>query len=248
MKKTGLIIIALAAVISAYGEFRIWSDQKGNNLEAEFVGINGKNIVLKKQDGKKMELSPLLLSSDDQEYLYGKIPDELFDPSTSALDVEKPPRLEIDFKKITDTDNNLNSSSYRIIDMFSSVTITKKNSEPYSGQMKAEVYVIGIRERDNLLALLDKATHDFYFDARHKETTFQTDHITLREYRYNSNYSTEYEGYLVVVLDEEGKALAMKSSSKKFEENYQSLAKLRKGAFFNKRYTEEHHQQSGRYY
>lgn len=132
--------------------------------------------------------------------------------------------------------------------MYSSVTIIKRNSEPYSGQMKADVYVIGFCGRESLFVLLDKATHDFSFDDRHKETTFQTDHITLREYRYDTNYSTEYKGYLVVVLDEDGKALAMKSSSKKFEENYQSLAKLRKGAFFNKRYKAEGHQQSGRYY
>jgi hypothetical protein len=114
--------------------------------------------------------------------------------------------------------------------------------------LKAEVYVIGKNDAENLRAVLDKATHDFSVDERRKEITFETDHITLREYRYNTSYSTEYEGYLVVVLDEEGKVLTMKSSSKNFEDNYQNLAKLGKGTFFNKRYKADHRQTPGSYW
>lgn len=248
MKTLSLVLVLLGLAISTFAEYRVWTDQKGNTIEAELAGTEGKKIILKKQDGKTLSLSPLSLSDDDKEYLHGKVSADLFDPSVGTLDLEKPPRLEISFKKVTDTENNLNSGSFRIIDMYSSVKITKRNSEPYSGQMTAEVYVIGFCERDNLFAMLDKASHDFSFDDRRKETTFETDHITLREYRYDTSYSTEYEGYLVVVLDEDGKPLAMKSSSQKFERNYQRLAELRKGTFFNKRYTAQEHHEFGRYW
>lgn len=248
MKKTVLFAIMAGLACSALAEFRIWTDRNGNMLEAELAGTEGKSVVLKKRDGSKLVLSPLVLSDDDQQYLKGKVSDELFDPELDALDMEKPPRLEIAFKKITDANNNLNTSSYRDIDLYSEVSITKRNREPYSGKMKAEVYVIGVCDRKDQLVLLDMAKHEFSFDDGHQETSFQTGHITIREDRYDANWSTEYEGYLVVILDEAGKVMTTKSSSPKFEQNYARIAKFKKGTFFTKRYEVDHVDSDGKYY
>jgi hypothetical protein len=248
VRRIQILLVVAGLSIGVFAEFRIWTDAKGNFLEAELAGTDGKQIILQKRDGKKILLSPLALSEDDQKYLRGKISDELFDPAIAALDLEKPPRLEIDFKKVTDTKNNINSGSYRDIEMYSAVTVKKKNREPYSGTMKAELYVIGHCQRDGRYVLLDKTKHEFSFDGKKRETSFQTSHITLREYRYNSNYSTEYKGYLVVILDQEGEIMMCQSSSSKFEENYRRLAKLEKGSYFTKHYEVSHVDSDGRYY
>lgn len=248
MKKILFFALMAGLAVSALAEYRIWTDKKGNFLEAELSGTEGKKIILKKRDGKTIAVSPLTLSEDDQAYLKGRISDELFDPEIEALDLEKPPRFEIDFKKVTDTENNLNSSSYRTIELYSEVTISKKNREPYSGKMKAEVYVIGFCDHEDQYVLLDTAMHEFSFEGDTRETSFRTGITTIREYRYNTNYSTEYEGYLVVILDAEGRVMIMKSSSSRYEENYDKISKFKKGSFFTKRYDVDHVDSDGKYY
>ena len=100
MKKSVLFIIMAGLAISVSAEFRIWTDKKGNTLEAELAGTEGKKIVLRKQDGKTVTLSPLSLSDDDKEYLHGKVSADLFDPSVDGLDLEKPPRLDLSSRRL----------------------------------------------------------------------------------------------------------------------------------------------------
>jgi len=51
-------------------EYRTWTDEKGNVVEAEYRGIKNGKVVLVVRDGKEAEVDPALLSDEDREYIY----------------------------------------------------------------------------------------------------------------------------------------------------------------------------------
>ena len=221
MKKLVLIMIVAGLAGSALAEFRVWTDRKGNTLEAEFVGTQGKKIILKKQDGTTLTISPLPLTDDDKEYLYGKVPDGLLDPETEALDLEKP-RLEIRFKKVTDTDNELEVKGFRDIHIVGRAKIIRKSTKPYPGQLTAFMYVIGHNDRINGYVLLDSTAHDLDLKKNH-EISLSGNTFIIHEDKELYTFNTQYAGYVVVVKDEENSLIAIKSSHPKYQENYKKF-------------------------
>ena len=51
MKRIIILLILLGSVIPSSAIYRVWGDDSGNYLEAELVGIQGKQIILKQRDG-----------------------------------------------------------------------------------------------------------------------------------------------------------------------------------------------------
>ena len=240
MKKLILIGIVACMALSALAEFRLWTDRKGNTLEAEFAGTKGKNIVLKKRDGTTLAISPIPLSDDDKEYLYGKVPDGLLDPETNALDLEKP-RLEIRFKKVTDTDNELEVKGFRDIHIVGRAKIIRKSTKPYPGQLNAHMYVIGHNERINGYVLLDSTSHDLDLKNNH-EISLTGNTFIMHEDKELYTFNTQYAGYVVVVKDEDKNIIATKSSHPKYLENYKKFENREKGSV----YTWDFHRSSAR--
>lgn len=233
MARKWILIACCAAATYGFAEMREWTDKKGNKIEAEFNGVKDKKIVLVNEDGKEYRVPLENFSNKDLEYLQGKVPDSLF--KRVLPKAAEPPRLEIDFKKITDTGSTDDDSSYRNIDMVTKVAIAKKSAEPYTGKLKAQLFVIGFNKDEDRYIMLDTKEHEFNFKSE-DEISFEGAHFIIREYMYDDDYSTQYEGYLVVILDEQGRVLAKRSNSSTFEKNYSKLSKFEKGSYFNKKF------------
>jgi nucleoredoxin len=59
-----LLFVATVATASA----RTWTNQNGNTIEADFVGLNGETLVLKGKDGKNQEIPLASLTDADQSF------------------------------------------------------------------------------------------------------------------------------------------------------------------------------------
>lgn len=231
MKTLALIMVVTGLAGSTLAEFRIWTDRKGNTIEAEFTGTQGKRIILAKRDGTTLTISPLPLSDDDKEYLFDKVPDGLLNPEVDALDLEKP-RLEIEFKKVTDTENELDDKDFRDIHIVGKAKIIRKSSTPYPGRLKADIYVIGHNERINGYVLLDSTSHELDLKNNH-ELSLTGNTFIIHEDKELYTFNTQYKGYVVVVKDEDQNIIAIKSSHPKYQENYKKFENRDKGTVYS---------------
>lgn len=59
-----LLFVATVATASA----RTWTNQNGNTIEADFVGLNGETLVLKGKDGNNQEIPLASLTDADQRF------------------------------------------------------------------------------------------------------------------------------------------------------------------------------------
>lgn len=211
-------IVLVAALIACRGhaEFRIWTDAKGNTLEAEYVCENAGRIVLRDHDGKDYRLALESLSQKDQEYLYSKIP----------------PTLSIEFSK---TQDRRKQEYYSDVDMQCSVQIKQTSRLPYEGDLKAELFVIGDSSRNKEYVMLDRTEKTFNFkDSR--EVSFKGAMFRMRQYdsSYHLDDGIEYQGFLIVVYDSVGNVVDLKSSRVEFSDNLDKLTEFKVGNRFSK--------------
>lgn len=70
MKHTKKLLSSLAVTVfvatSAMAEIRTWTDSKGRNVEASFIGLDGENIILQTADGATHRFPLTNLSPEDQ--------------------------------------------------------------------------------------------------------------------------------------------------------------------------------------
>ena len=126
-------------------EMRLWEDKKGNVLEAEYkCEVLGK-VVLRDRKGKDHTLSISSLSDKDQQYLQTKLP----------------PKIDIKFKKLQD--RRRNSYSWATVTMHGEIVLTKTSRMPYSGDLKATLFMIGEDSHDDEYVMLDRVDFEFNF-------------------------------------------------------------------------------------
>ncbi len=200
--------------IVSFSEIRLWEDKKGNVLEAEYkCEISGK-VILRDRAGNDYKLSISSLSEKDQNYLKTKLP----------------PEIDIEFKKIQ---NRKKSSYYNsVVSMHGEVILTQTSRMPYSGELKATLFMIGNASYDDEFIMLDRT--DFNFNFREGKThSFVGGRFKMHEYKYSStNDGVEYRGFLVVVYDKNGAVLHSKTSRDEFERNIEYLSKIKPGSRF----------------
>lgn len=228
MKKAVLLFVAVGFSISVLAEFRIWTDQNGNQMEAEFIRVSGKNIVLKRKDGKQRTVSPMMLSVDDQEYLWSKIPADLLNPSKSSMDREKPPRLDVKVAKKTDTKKEWDKVDR---DISCIIKIRRLSSPGYTRKLKAVLFVLGISKEHDYYVMIDKK--DFEFDFNNSPNIELSGNSARITYLQSSNYGIEYKGYVLVITDDEGNELQVLGSSHRLEEGYDKLSKFSRNDVFS---------------
>jgi hypothetical protein len=201
--------IAAAAMLSiltltATAEFRTWTDADGTKLEAELVEFIAGKVTLKNKEGKTGQVSISYLSADDQKYVLRNTP----------------PKVEIEVNDSTDTENigggnrfSLTRTTYEF-----SIELEKGNSIPYKRKMTAEVYFMGRDPMKDSYIVLKKYVVPFSF-AEDNNVEVQLGRLALKELSGNLNAGAEYEGYLVVLLDDTGRVFQTEGSRSKFEEH-----------------------------
>jgi hypothetical protein len=222
------------ATISCFAEYRVWTDKKGNTVEAEFIRVSGDKIVLCNRDGKEYRLTSSSLCDEDQEHLKEKIPDNVVSSAdTKSADIQEKLRIEINFKKNTDTRRPREGSSYTEEEMVCSASITKKTTSAYDQELKATLYVLGVRDSEDQYVMLDKTEHTFNFRSS-PEVLLTGERFLITYYGSSSKYDTKYEGYLIVVRNATGEIIEVKASSNKFEKNIDTLRNIPTSTYFRK--------------
>ena len=214
------LMISLFCLCNVQAEMRIWSDKKGNTIEADYINIIGSKVALKTQEGKNIKVPISGLCDADRKYLAEIIPPKI--------------KIEVDTDKDRDTVDSYSSSygSYNYERKSETIKCTavlkKTNQEPTNRKFKAHMYVIGKETSRPIKTVLSKVEHEFDF-KQNKTTSFHSDPVTV-EYT-KSDYASEggfrYDGYIVFVEDSELRIIAIESSNSGYEKNLHKLKKLK---------------------
>jgi len=220
---SGFLLLCLSSGIA---EMRIWSDKKGNTIEAEFVNIFANKVVLTTKDGRQLKVPMSGLSEADIKYLSAAIPPKI--------------EITVDVDKDRDTVSSY-SSDYGTYNYERKAETTKcmaelkkTNQEECSRSLVAHLYVIGEEIQRGSRKVLNYTKHEF--DFKYSDfTSFGSNPITVEYTKsdYVSNNGYKYEGYLVVVEDSLGEVIVIEASQSAYEKHYQKIRQASENSVFD---------------
>lgn len=217
-----LLIALVAGASSLRAEMRIWTDKKGNALEAELVKTFSDKVVLRTPRGKQLQVPTSGLCDEDQEYLKTAVP----------------PKIKMEVSIVRDTSTLESQSDFvkKHEKIGGHITLTKLNSDPSNKKFTAVLYLfareIKGKGKGKVLLVLDKAEHEFSFEKQ-KKIKFSVNPSTTDYTRYSSSSRDEghiYAGYLLCVEDVTGTLLFTKASDSVYVKN---ASKIRKAELYS---------------
>lgn len=217
MKTTaGIVLLVCMVTASAPAETRIWTDIQGNSLEAEFVLLTGGKALLKKADGKEIQVSLNTLSAEDREYIQRR----------------PPPRLELDVN--LDVDRRNSGNGYRVQiqteSMSAKVTIKKNSASAYDAPLYSEIFLLGQHHRSDDIIVMERAESEVRFEGSGRsEYVYTSGTVSSRQHDGISDAGMDFKGYLAVVRDQDGTVIAMKASKSEYESFAESISAAQSG-------------------
>lgn len=76
MKISSSISAAIALCLAPVLDGRTWTSADGKKIEAEFVESDGKNVTIRRSDGRKFTLAHEKLSATDREFIAAKLEED----------------------------------------------------------------------------------------------------------------------------------------------------------------------------
>ncbi len=212
MKTIATILITIFSLISiSIAETRMWTSIKGDTIEAELVNIISKNVVLKKMNGKQIQVPVSQLCAADQKYLA----------------TMKPPKIEIEVDDDVD-DKTIGSVSGYDYDHSSkrerlkcAVHVKKKSREDNSMPLIAHLFVFSkdLRREEYII----EGCEEWEFSFENQDSfSFSSDTISLEHSKnsYYGNSGRAYAGYVFWVESKDGKLVGINGSKGMFETNF----------------------------
>ena len=221
MGKVQLIAIFVFGVLqgSALADFRVWSSKDGgSNVEAKYIQMAGSKVVLEKKDGNRIMVSPSKLSAADQEYLAGVVPPQL------KIKVDK----DVDDEKLDEYAGYSVGWVRKRQDITISADIRKTNKDKCTQEFKAHLYIIAESPKGNIRRVLEHQKESISFVDR---TNAELSASASCEFYERSGFYTDgnegwkFEGYLIVIEDQNGQIIASDTNKSTYESN---LTKIRK--------------------
>jgi hypothetical protein len=225
---TNIAITAITTLLisQAQAELRTWTDTYGNKTEAEFVENRNGTVTLANAEGQEAQISISQLSADDQKYIL----------------INTPPQITIKVNELTNRQNkgfafeNPNNDAYdheiQIQTTERSFRVTlEKGSIPYVKPIKAELYVVGYRKRAEEFVLLDKTVSavDFDQEGSKNKFSFVSDGAETKSMQGGLRAGVSFHGYLVVLLDENGRVFESRASRAGMREHAALIRQLEEG-------------------
>jgi hypothetical protein len=202
-------------------EMRLWTDKKGNTLEAEFVKLMPGKVVLKTPTGKLFKVPQSGLSADDQTYLKNAIP----------------PQIEIKVaisRKNKPLSKNYDSYNTRKAETIKgTINLTKKNREPCMWEMTAYLYVFCKKLDTKEIRVMIKSKKDFSFKTEKTFSFVSGEALIKYEKREYSNSGEEYKGYVLIVVDSKDNVLCTKGSRQLYESKASEILSAEVGTLFD---------------
>jgi len=226
-----IVSLFMLVVHPANAEMRVWTSKKGDTVEAEFINVFGRKVVLKRADGKQLKVPMSGLCDADVKYITKSIPPEI--------------EIEVDVDNDRKTLDSY-SSDYGYYDYSKKaqkvkceVTVTKKSRMQNSTPLTATIFVFSKDPRSDELRVILTAEKDFSFENQ-EEATFSTGTASLTitksssSYWSGSNDGAEYEGYVVCVEDKNGNIVGMRGSRNLYEECIGKIRGAKEGTRFDR--------------
>lgn len=230
MKTTIILLLCLVSVI-AIGEtapdaFRVWTDQSGTTLKAEYVRTEVESVILRREDGSELKIPIQSLSENDKNFVR----------------LKTPPRIEINMEPSVDsyTVGYLGNGGYDYTVRYQvvepSVVLRKVSVEPYEGPLTMQVIILGRIREVNRYLIIDNNVVPFSFTGKQSyEFKYVGYPVDLRQIKGSWKSGIEYEGYLVAIRDSQGQLVAAKASKLAMEENADALTKAAVGSMLTRR-------------
>lgn len=200
---------------------RIWTDQAGKTVKAEYVRTEVESVILRLEDGSDLKVSILSLSKADRDYVR----------------LQTPPRIAINMEPSVDsyTVGYLGNGGYDYTVRYQvvepSVVLRKVSVEPYEGPLTMHVIIFGRIREVNRYVIIDNSVVPFSFTGKQTyEVKYAGYPLDLRQIKGSWKSGIEYEGYLVVIRDGQNKLVAAKASKLALEENADALTQAQTGS------------------
>jgi len=192
---------------------RIWTAVNGQTLEAKFIQMSGPKVVLEKPDGKRIMIAKDNLCKADHEYLAETIPPEL--------------KIEVDQDKDTRKLSQGYSWTEKEENITLNVTISKVNRDKCTRKFKAKLYMLAeSKGGSSSYKVITAKDHSFDF-LRGNSTEFDASASVRNEEGYSYSEGWEYDGYVILVEDEEGQIVASDSNRSTFLSKISTIEKYK---------------------
>jgi hypothetical protein len=224
-----LSVLLFAACVSGAAEMRSWTLVDGRVLEAKYIVLMGKTVVMENSKGKQIKIPLEGFSAEDRE----------------PFELDNPPKFKLDFRKkskLRQVSTRFGSSSLDgipVVQLYTfGVQIEQTGTGEYNHELTLEFFAIAAqRHHNNKYILLDHQTRSFVLSKENnrKHSFWSPKTVGLEEYAIRS-YATrgkKYDTYLIILTDKRGKVLATKVPSKWLLENLENLRKLSVGNFMD---------------
>jgi hypothetical protein len=234
MKKTYLRTLIIFALCSAlpclvFAKSCVWNLKDGTTFEAELVTVMSDKAVFKTVKRKVVKL-PL---------------DQFSDESLLRIELEMPPKLDIEFINSRSKVNfpaGASDAATRPPEVRAhyGVRIKQTNVGNYDHELNVELFAIGIERLGDKYILLDRQSTPFTLTAENKKTfEFRSERgVVLRNFLAGAGQSKtprgeRYYGYLAVVKDVRGETIAVGASHDWLFENIENLSKRTVGNYMD---------------
>lgn len=230
----------LLATSLLWGEFRSFTNEWGDTIEAELIELKkgGSVIALRMRDGREIDAQLAAFSQADQKYIR-----KWWKETVAAEQVLQPAvRLRINAKMNRKSSGSGYNSWYaddKIKSFFPEVVIDNKDLQAFTGnEVRVVVFAEDKRYEDRIL-VVSASNLKADFEGRTK-TTLEGEPFRLRLYEYNSSWSSynyeygyEYNGYAITVKNAKGEVTHEKASKSKYL-NPKFFSKCKSGQIYDK--------------
>jgi len=203
---------------------RTWTRVDGKTVEAGYIAVIGKSVVLETAGGKQKKLPLAQLSTEDRKY----------------IELANPPVFKIDFSAKTEPVFAVvqgGSSGITIAyDYLAKVRLKQKSAGAYKHELYVEFFAIGEEIHGRRYVLLDYQKSNFTPTAENERShEFHGKPVTLPNFILDEEHRGEKpHGYLITITDSRGKIIQQASTSKWLSANRESLKQIPVGAYMDK--------------
>lgn len=221
-------------------EFRTFTSDFGDSVEAELVGLkdSGTIVTLKLRSGNQIDARVTAFSQADQKHIreWGL-----------AIQAEKQllkedSRITITAKMNRKSKSNQYDNLYSINDetksYFPEVIIENDELDAFKGNTVRVVVIAKDKQNDGYKLVVSATTmKDISFPDRGK-AVLESDPFRLRLYEHDSSYSNhsygyDYEGFVVVIKNADGKVTHTRASKSKYLSDMDVIFKCKAGEIYD---------------
>jgi len=233
MKQLVLLFFVLF-IGSTNAELRTWTISTGQKVEATYIAVIGNKVILRGKNKKKFRIPFTQLSKQDCEYI------ELLNPPKLKLDLSKTTKQRV-FPQNMHEDEPPKAQYMTFY-----IKIKQMSPKIYNHKMTVEYFAFGKEINGNKKVFLGHEICSFKLQGcgstfSHQGITYELPkyHLKVKNAKLAKDEEwlpfrgVRYNGYLLIVKDENGKRISYKSTSKIYLSYIDKLRKLHAGCFFN---------------